>query len=63
MYNIILGNEILSKLKIYLCLYENTIRGGGGYYKGYNVTMRDVSNINFNSSPNWLNDKIFWGEE
>ena len=28
-YNMILGHDILSKLKIYLCLSDNTIRANG----------------------------------
>ena len=49
-YDMILGREIMSKLRIYLCFSNNKIRGNGGTYKGYTAPMKVVSNINFNAS-------------
>ena len=59
----ILGNGIFSELQIDLCLSDNIIRRNGGNYEGCNDPIKDVSNIYFNGSSNWLNINRFWNEE
>ena len=61
-YNMILGCDILYKLKIYLFLFENKIRVNGGIYEGCKPLMKYVSKINFNTSYCSLKDEIFWNE-
>ena len=57
-YNMILGCDILSELRIDLNLSENTIRVNGGRYKGRTNLMKDVSKISFNVASNWITEKI-----
>ena len=58
----ILGRNF-SKLNIYLCLSNNTIMGNGGVYKGCTVPMKDMANINCNTSSNWINYERFWNKD
>ena len=65
-YNMILGRDIFSKLKIYLCFSENTIRGGGGAYEVGTSPMKEIFNINAHILSYWnkkkLLEKIIIGE-
>ena len=58
-YNMILGYDILSELKIYLCLFKNTIKVNGGTYKGCKDPMKDVSKINLNLSSDSIKYRRF----
>ena len=51
------------QLKTDLCFSDNTIRGNGEAYKVFTVPMKDVKNIDINTSSNWLTYKIFWNKE
>ena len=53
----ILGHDISFKLRIDLCLFNNTIRVNEGTYKKCTTTMKEVSKINLNMSSNWFQDK------
>ena len=59
----ILRHEILYKLQIYLYLSNDKIRRNGDMYEGYNAPMKEVQNINFNASPDWINEKTFRSKE
>ena len=62
-YNIILGHNILFKLKNGLRFSDNTTRLNIGAYEGCMAPMKDVSDISFNTSSEWHKDEIFWNEE
>ena len=62
-YNMILGRDILSEIKIYLCLSRNTIKGNIGAHKGCMSPMKDAFKNNFNTLSDWINNKIFWNKE
>ena len=62
-YDMILGRYIFYKLNVNLCSSYNTIRWNGGTYEGCNAPMKHVSEVNFNSSPNWIIFKIFRNKE
>ena len=62
-YDMILGREILSKPKIYLCFSDNIIRVNVGASAGCTDLIKDVTNINFNASSAWLCEKSFRNEE
>ena len=55
----ILVCEMLSKLKIDLCLSNNLIRGNVGAYDGYTNPMKDMTNITVNASSVWIHEKYF----
>ena len=59
----ILGRDILYELNIDLCLSDNTIWVNVGTYKGCTASTKDVSNINFNSSSDFIKDRIFYNAE
>ena len=46
MYDMMLGSDILSELKIDLYVFNHTIRGNIGNYKGFTTPMKDIENIN-----------------
>ena len=39
----ILGSDIFSEIKIYLCFSDTTIRGNGGAYEGCIVPTKDAT--------------------
>ena len=59
----ILGRDILYELNIDLYLSDNTIWVNGGTCEGCTASTKDVSDINFNSSSNFIKDKIFCNAE
>ena len=61
-YDIILGLDILSKLKIDLCLSNYTIKVNWGAYECCMTPMKDVKKLNRKTSSNWINKKIFQDE-
>ena len=61
-YNIIIGREIFSKLKMYLFLTDHVIRGKGGTYEGCNTPMKYMINITVNTSSARLHEETFWKE-
>ena len=46
MYDMMLGSDSLSELKIDLYVFNHTIRGKIGNYKGCTTPMKDIENIN-----------------
>ena len=58
-YNIILGHNILFKLKNGLRFSDNTTRLNIGAYEGCMAPMKDVLDISFNTSSEWHKDEIF----
>ena len=59
-YDMILGRYILPELKGQIWFYDQTMRENGRTYKGYTTPMKDVSNINLNVPPDWINGEISW---
>ena len=43
-YGMIIGQDLLSELQIYLCLSDYTTRGNGGAYEGCTTSMRYTNN-------------------
>ena len=44
-YDMIIGQDLLLELKLNLCLYNYTMKGNGGAYKGCTAHMKDSYNI------------------
>ena len=44
-YDMIIGQDLLFELKLYLCLFDYTIGGNGGTYEGYTVSTNDPSDL------------------
>ena len=61
-YDMILGCESFPEPNIYLYFPNKTIRGNGGAYEGFNTSMKEVSEINLNSSSDWIKYKTFWNK-
>ena len=53
-YDMILGRDILSNLKIDLRFYDNNIRRNEGAYEGCTEPMKDALKINFNYLSDWI---------
>ena len=62
-YNMITRREILSKLQIYLRLSDNTIRLNQGAYEVCTDPVKKISDINFNTPSDDINEKSFQNEE
>ena len=58
-YDMILGRDILSELKIDLCFSDNTIKGNLGTCKGSKSPIKDGLKINSTFHPIGLNTKSF----
>ena len=59
-YNMILGSDILSKLQIYLFLFNSKIGVNEGTYKAFSNPMKDVMNITTSARAH---DNNFWNKE
>ena len=44
-YDMIIGRYLLLEPKVDLCFSNYTIRGNGGVYEGFTVSMKDPSNL------------------
>ena len=54
----VIGRDIFSELKIDLCFSNNIIMVDVGAYKGYTASMKEISKINCNFSPDFLKGEI-----
>ena len=59
----ILGQDIWSEMKIDLCLYKNKTSKYGGACEVCMPPMKEISNINFNPSSNWIKYGKIWNKD
>ena len=62
-YDIIIGHDMPSKIKLDLCLSKNKMSVNRGTCKGFTEQTKDVSTINLDFSSDWLKYENFLTEE
>ena len=58
-YNMILGQDFLSEIQMYLCFSHYTNRESGGTYKECTTSMKDVNKVHIRMTTEQLEDKRF----
>ena len=58
----ILGHDMLSKLKIDICFSNHVIIVNGGAHEGCTTPTKDMNNANVTTLSTRFHDKTFWNE-